>query len=204
MSIKFASKSFHHFSAPFQVLRAVQSRGNFLASGGERFLVPSSFFTEMQVFFAKWVRLLQLEPADPDFYRIGYVRSVRAYGMEFIEGPNEFGVYASKDVELLRRARTDWDLRLACLLLYAFYVEGNFWQFYGDFLPSSEECTSLILAHKDDLLELQDPNLATKMEEQQKRAIEFWKKHWVSLGREIKVFPWVEQLRQRNKGVSLD
>lgn len=47
----------------------------------------------------------QLEPADPDFYKIGYVRSVRAYGIEFREGPDGFGVYASKDVEPLRRAR---------------------------------------------------------------------------------------------------
>nr|XP_009417687.1 PREDICTED: protein PLASTID TRANSCRIPTIONALLY ACTIVE 14 isoform X4 [Musa acuminata subsp. malaccensis] len=164
--------------------------------------------------------LSELEPADPDFYKIGYVRSMRAYGVEFMEGPNGFGVYASKDVEPLRRARvimeiplelmltisqklpwmffpdiipvghpifdiinstkpeTDWDLRLACLLLYSFDVEGNFWQLYGDFLPSPEECTSLLLAHKDDLLELQDTDLASKMEEQQKRAIEFWEKHW--------------------------
>lgn len=48
---------------------------------------------------------MQLEPADPDFYKIGYVRSMRAYGVEFMEGPNGFGVYASKDVEPLRRAR---------------------------------------------------------------------------------------------------
>jgi hypothetical protein len=42
--------------------------------------------------------------------------------------------------------QTDWDLRLACLLLYAFDREDNFWQLYGDFLPSVEECTSLLLA----------------------------------------------------------
>jgi hypothetical protein len=46
-----------------------------------------------------------LEPADPDFYRIGYARSMRAYGIEFKEGPDGFGVYAAKDVEPLRRAR---------------------------------------------------------------------------------------------------
>ncbi|XP_072969708.1 protein PLASTID TRANSCRIPTIONALLY ACTIVE 14 [Typha angustifolia] len=164
----------------------------------------------------------ELEPADPDFYRIGYVRSVRAYGVEFMEGPDGFGVYASRDVEPLRRARvimeiplelmltisqklpwmffpdivpvghpifdvinstnpeTDWDLRLACLLLYAFDVDGNFWQLYGDFLPGADECTSLLLAQKEDLLELQDQDLASKMEEKQKRAIEFWEKHWHS------------------------
>lgn len=46
-----------------------------------------------------------MEPADPDFYRIGYVRSVRAYGIDFMEGPDGFGVYATRDVEPLRRAR---------------------------------------------------------------------------------------------------
>lgn len=42
--------------------------------------------------------------------------------------------------------QTDWDLRLASLLLFAFDCEGNFWQLYGDFLPSADECTSLLLA----------------------------------------------------------
>nr|ACN26448.1 unknown [Zea mays] len=132
----------------------------------------------------------EMEPADPDFYRIGYARMMRAYGIEFLEGPDGMGVYASRDVEPLRRARvimeiplelmltitqkkpwmffpdiiplghpifdviestdpeTDWDLRLACLLLYAFDIEDNFWQLYSDFLPSVDECTSLLLAPK--------------------------------------------------------
>ncbi|XP_038689067.1 protein PLASTID TRANSCRIPTIONALLY ACTIVE 14-like isoform X1 [Tripterygium wilfordii] len=162
----------------------------------------------------------QLEPADPDLYKIGYVRSMRAYGVDFKEGPDGFGVYASKDVEPTRRARvimeipmelmltiskklpwmffpdiipvghpifdiinstdpeTDWDLRLACLLLYAFDLDDNFWQLYGDFLPSVEECTSLLLATEEDLLELQDPNLASTMRKQQFRALEFWEKNW--------------------------
>ncbi|KAF2932351.1 hypothetical protein DAI22_05g281200 [Oryza sativa Japonica Group] len=162
----------------------------------------------------------EMEPADPDFYRIGYARMMRAYGVEFLEGPDGMAVYASRDVDPLRRARvimeiplelmltitqkrpwmffpdiiplghpifdiiestdpeTDWDLRLACLLLYAFYVEDNFWQLYGDFLPSVDECTSLLLAPKDDLMELEDQDLATKMLKNQKRAIDFWQKHW--------------------------
>ncbi|CAH9147534.1 unnamed protein product [Cuscuta epithymum] len=162
----------------------------------------------------------QLELADPDFYRIGFVRSFRAYGVEFREGPCGFGVFASKDVEPLRRARmimevplelmltitqklpwmffpdiipighpifdiinstnpeTDWDLRLACLLLYAFDCKDNFWQLYGDFLPSAEECTSLLLADEEDLLELQDQNLASTIRHQQDRALQFWEKNW--------------------------
>ncbi|XP_024951466.2 protein PLASTID TRANSCRIPTIONALLY ACTIVE 14 isoform X6 [Citrus sinensis] len=78
-----------------------------------------------------------LEPADPDFYKIGYVRSMRAYGVAFKEGPDGFGVFASKDIEPCRRAR-------------------------------------------EDLMELQDPNLASTMREQQKRAREFWEKNWHS------------------------
>ncbi|GMI92833.1 plastid transcriptionally active 14 [Hibiscus trionum] len=188
----------------------------------------------------------QLEPADPDFYRIGYVRSMRAYGIEFKEGPDGFGVYASKDVEPLRRARvimeiplelmltirqklpwmffpdivplghpifdiinstnpeTDWDLRLACLLLYAFDRDDNFWQLYGDFLPSADECTSLLLATEDDLSQLQDPDLASTMRNQQQRALEFWEKNWHSgvplkikrLARDPERFIWAVSIAQ--------
>ncbi|VAH11456.1 unnamed protein product [Triticum turgidum subsp. durum] len=73
---------------------------------------------------------------------------------------------------------TDWDLRLACLLLYAFDVENNFWQLYGDFLPSGDECTSLLLAPKEDLMELEDEDLSSEMLKRQQRAVDFWQKHW--------------------------
>ncbi|ONI11661.1 hypothetical protein PRUPE_4G119100 [Prunus persica] len=188
----------------------------------------------------------ELEPADPDFYKIGYVRSMRAYGIEFKEGPDGFGVYASKDVEPLRRARvimeiplelmltvsqklpwmffpdivpvghpifdiinstdpeTDWDLRLACLLLYAFDREDNFWQLYGDFLPSADECPSLLLASEEELSELQNPNLASTMREQQRRALKFWEKNWHSgvplkikrLARDPERFIWALSMAQ--------
>ncbi|KAF9625291.1 hypothetical protein IFM89_020877 [Coptis chinensis] len=188
----------------------------------------------------------QLEPADPDFYKIGYIRSVRAYGVDFKEGPNGFGVYASKDIEPLRRARvimeiplelmltisqklpwmffpdivpvghpifdiinstdpeTDWDLRLACLLLLSFDREGNFWQLYGDFLPSADECTSLLLASEEELSELQDQNLALTMKEQQYRALDFWERNWHSsvplkikrLARDPERFIWALSIAQ--------
>ncbi|KAM5587033.1 protein PLASTID TRANSCRIPTIONALLY ACTIVE 14 [Rosa sericea] len=188
----------------------------------------------------------ELEPADPDFYKIGFVRSMRAYGIEFKEGPDGFGVYASKDVEPLRRARvimeiplelmltisqklpwmffpdivpvghpifdiinstdpeTGWDLRLACLLLYAFDREDNFWQLYSDFLPSADECPSLLLASEEELSELQDPNLASTMREQQRRALEFWEKNWHSgvplkikrLARDSERFIWALSMAQ--------
>ncbi|XP_057457604.1 protein PLASTID TRANSCRIPTIONALLY ACTIVE 14-like [Lotus japonicus] len=41
---------------------------------------------------------------------------------------------------------TNLDLRLACLLLYAFDCQENFWQLYGDFLLSADESTSLFIA----------------------------------------------------------
>ncbi|CAM8911525.1 unnamed protein product [Rhodiola kirilowii] len=99
---------------------------------------------------------------------------------------------------------TDWDLRLACLLLLAFDQEENFWQLYGDFLPSADECTSLLLASQDDLSELQDQNLASTMREQHRRALEFWERNWHSavplkikwLARDPERFIWAVAIAQ--------
>ncbi|KAK8294637.1 hypothetical protein V6Z12_D05G012500 [Gossypium hirsutum] len=99
---------------------------------------------------------------------------------------------------------TDWDLRLACLLLYAFDKEDNFWQLYGDFLPSADECTSLLLAAEDDLSQLQDPDLVSTMKNQQLRALEFWEKNWHSgvplkikrLARDPERFIWAVSIAQ--------
>uniref|UniRef100_A0A2P2LEU1 Uncharacterized protein LOC103932400 isoform X2 n=1 Tax=Rhizophora mucronata TaxID=61149 RepID=A0A2P2LEU1_RHIMU len=99
---------------------------------------------------------------------------------------------------------TDWDLRLACLLLYALDCKDNFWQLYGDFLPSADECTNLLLATEGDLLELQDPDLASTMREQQHRALEFWEKYWHSgaplkikrLARDCERFIWAVTMAQ--------
>lgn len=40
----------------------------------------------------------------------------------------------------------DWDIRLACLLLFSFDQDDHFWRLYGDFLPAADECSSLLLA----------------------------------------------------------
>uniref|UniRef100_A0A803N3L1 Rubisco LSMT substrate-binding domain-containing protein n=1 Tax=Chenopodium quinoa TaxID=63459 RepID=A0A803N3L1_CHEQI len=188
----------------------------------------------------------EMNLADPDFYKIGYVRSFRAYGVEFREGPDGFGVFASKDIEPLRRARmimeiplelmltiskrlpwmffpdivpvghpifdiinstdpkTDWDLRLACLLLHSFDQDDNFWQLYGDFLPSPDDCTSFLLATEEDLLELQDQSLELTMRDQQHRCLEFWEKNWHSaaplkikrMARDPKTFMWAVGIAQ--------
>jgi len=39
---------------------------------------------------------------------------MRAYGVDFKEGPNGFGVYASKDVEPLRRPRVSSLIQILC------------------------------------------------------------------------------------------
>ncbi|PPD74351.1 hypothetical protein GOBAR_DD28706 [Gossypium barbadense] len=164
----------------------------------------------------------QLEPADPDFYKIGYVRSMRAYGIEFKEGPDGFGVYASKDVEPLRCARVIMEIPLELMLTirqklpWMFFPdivplghpifdiinstnpeEDNFWQLYGDFLPSADECTSLLLA-------AEDPDLVSTMKNQQLRALEFWEKNWHSgvplkikrLARDPERFIWAVSIAQ--------
>ncbi|XP_038876975.1 protein PLASTID TRANSCRIPTIONALLY ACTIVE 14 isoform X3 [Benincasa hispida] len=101
-------------------------------------------------------------------------------------------------------SETDWDLRLACLLLYAFDREENFWQLYGDFLPSIDECTSLLLASEEELLELQDQNLASTIRDQQRRVLEFWERNWHSgvplkikrLAKDPKRFIWAVSIAQ--------
>ncbi|XP_050254262.1 protein PLASTID TRANSCRIPTIONALLY ACTIVE 14-like isoform X2 [Quercus robur] len=35
----------------------------------------------------------KLESADPGFYKIGYVRSMRAYGVDFKEGPEQVKIF---------------------------------------------------------------------------------------------------------------
>lgn len=60
--------------------------------------------------------------ADPDFYRIGYARSMRVYGVEFREGPDGFGVYASRDVEPRRRARVNFPFLLLGWFFFFFFL----------------------------------------------------------------------------------
>ncbi|XP_059076934.1 protein PLASTID TRANSCRIPTIONALLY ACTIVE 14 isoform X4 [Cryptomeria japonica] len=120
----------------------------------------------------------ELEPVDPDFYAIGLSKHVSIFGVEFKEGPDGIGLYAVRDLPHLRKPRADWDLRLACLLLLAFDTKDSFWQFYGDFLPSVEDSTSLLLATEEELIELQDQNLARNIKHQQERVRNFWKKNW--------------------------
>ncbi|XP_051113337.1 protein PLASTID TRANSCRIPTIONALLY ACTIVE 14 isoform X2 [Andrographis paniculata] len=99
---------------------------------------------------------------------------------------------------------TDWDLRLACLLLYSFDCKDNFWQLYGDFLPGTDDCTSFLLATEEDLLELQDEELASTMREQKKRGLEFWERNWHSavplkikrLAQEPERFMWALSMAQ--------
>ncbi|KAF9618866.1 hypothetical protein IFM89_002734 [Coptis chinensis] len=77
-------------------------------------------------------------------------------------------------------------------------------ELYGDFLPSADECTSLLLASEEELSELQDQNLALTMKEQQYRALDFWERNWHSsvplkikrLARDPERFIWALSIAQ--------
>ncbi|MCO5598005.1 hypothetical protein L7F22_052094 [Adiantum nelumboides] len=183
---------------------------------------------------------------DPAFYEMGYVRSLRAYGVDFKEGLDGVGVYAAKDfpyspkpriimeipLELMisiskdppwifhpdfvpwghpifdiinsTDAEEDWDLRLACLLLFALDTKDHFWKLYCDFLPEAAECTSLILATEEELTELQDNRLASVVRHRQERVENFWTKHWAPeaplkirrLARTLEHFNWAVAIAQ--------
>ncbi|EOY31297.1 PREDICTED: protein PLASTID TRANSCRIPTIONALLY ACTIVE 14 isoform X2 [Theobroma cacao] len=145
----------------------------------------------------------QLEPADPDFYKIGYVRSMRAYGIEFKDGPDGFGVYASKDVEPLRRARVIMEIPLELMLTIR---QKQPWMFFPDIVPIGHPIFDIINSTnpEDDLSELQDPGLASTMRKQQQRALEFWEKNWHSgvplkikrLARDAERFIWAVSIAQ--------
>ncbi|BBN16965.1 hypothetical protein MPTK1_7g10810 [Marchantia polymorpha subsp. ruderalis] len=164
----------------------------------------------------------ELEVMEPEFYRMGYIRHFRAYGVEFKEGPMGVGVYAAKDIPTLNKARvimeipaelmitisqklpwlfypdflpighplfeiinatdpeTDWDFRLACLLLLALDQDENFWQLYSDYLPGNEDSTSLLLATEEELQELHNEELAETIRVQKKRVIDAWTSNWPS------------------------
>lgn len=183
---------------------------------------------------------------DPAFYEMGYVRSLRAYGVDFKEGLDGVGLFAAKDFPYSRKPRIimeiplelmisvskdppwifhpdfvpwghpmfdiinstdaeeDWDLRLACLLLLAMDTKDHFWQLYSDFLPEAAECTSLLLATEGELSELQDNRVASAIWKHQKRAEEFWAKHWAPeaplkirrLARTLEHFNWALAIAQ--------
>eukprot|EP00250_Pteridium_aquilinum_P013438 c21342_g1_i2 orf=288-1751(+) len=192
---------------------------------------------------SKQANLLDIDPA---FYEIGYVRHLRAYGIDFKEGLDGVGVYAAKEFPYSRKSRIimeiplelmisvskdppwifhpdfiplghpifdiinstdaeeDWDLRLACLLLFAMDTKNHFWQLYSDFLPEAVECTSLLLATEGELAELQDNRVASIIRQQQKKAEIFWEKHWAAdsplkikrLARTCEHFKWAVAIAQ--------
>uniref|UniRef100_A0A2N9FHV2 Uncharacterized protein n=1 Tax=Fagus sylvatica TaxID=28930 RepID=A0A2N9FHV2_FAGSY len=108
----------------------------------------------------------ELVPADPDFYKIGYARSMRAYGVEFKEGPDGFGVYASKDVEPLRRARVIMEIPLELMLTISQKLP---WMFFPDIIPVGHPIFDIINSTNPEtdwdlrtkLLELQDAKLTS-------------------------------------------
>ncbi|KAJ1264309.1 hypothetical protein BS78_09G253800 [Paspalum vaginatum] len=119
----------------------------------------------------------EMEPADPDFYRIGYARMMRAYGIEFLEGPDGMGVYASRDVEPLRRARVIMEIPLELMMTI---TQKKPWMFFPDIIPLGHPIFDVIESTdpEEDLMELEDEDLASQMLKHQQRAIDFWQKHW--------------------------
>lgn len=99
---------------------------------------------------------------------------------------------------------TDWDLRLACVLLLAFEIKDNFQQLYGDFLPCVEESTNLLLVTKEEPLELQDENLASMIRMKQQRTRNFLREHQCEdvpfkmkhLTRDLECFLWEISIAQ--------
>ncbi|EEE53805.1 hypothetical protein OsJ_00234 [Oryza sativa Japonica Group] len=64
--------------------------------------------------------------------RIGYARMMRAYGVEFLEGPDGMAVYASRDVDPLRRARVIMEIPLELMLTI---TQKRPWMFFPDIIP---------------------------------------------------------------------
>ncbi|GJP65916.1 hypothetical protein CLOP_g22815, partial [Closterium sp. NIES-67] len=96
------------------------------------------------------------------------------------------------DVIAAAEGEANWDLRLACLLLLALHSSPasrgredaygskrpHFFTEYADFLPSPQDCPSLLLSSEEELAALQDEGLAVEARRQQERVKAFWHTHW--------------------------
>ncbi|XP_057434330.1 protein PLASTID TRANSCRIPTIONALLY ACTIVE 14-like [Lotus japonicus] len=85
---------------------------------------------------------------------------MQAYEIDFKEGPDGFGVYASKDVEPLRRPRVIMEIPLELMLTISKML---LWMLFPDIIPIGHPIFDIINStnRKEELLELQDPNLAS-------------------------------------------
>eukprot|EP00850_Spirogloea_muscicola_P005018 SM000022S07232 [mRNA] locus=s22:650020:664623:- [translate_table: standard] len=77
-------------------------------------------------------RILRLAALDPDFYRIGHARHVRAYGVAFKEGPRGVGVYAARSTTVREKPRVVMEVPGELMVTVS---EERPWMFYPDFLP---------------------------------------------------------------------
>eukprot|EP00271_Cylindrocystis_brebissonii_P007397 TRINITY_DN20894_c0_g1_i1.p1 TRINITY_DN20894_c0_g1~~TRINITY_DN20894_c0_g1_i1.p1 ORF type:complete len:526 (-),score=90.07 TRINITY_DN20894_c0_g1_i1:295-1872(-) len=69
---------------------------------------------------------------DPDFYRMGYVRQVRAYGVEFKEGSMGVGVYSAVDIPDVTIPRKIMEIPGELMVTVS---KDSPWMFQPDFLP---------------------------------------------------------------------
>ncbi|XP_024517520.1 protein PLASTID TRANSCRIPTIONALLY ACTIVE 14 isoform X3 [Selaginella moellendorffii] len=73
-----------------------------------------------------------VELMQPEYYTIGHLRHVRAYGVHFKEGPDGVGVYAAKDMTDIERPRVILEVPMEILVT----VSSNLpWMFFPDIVP---------------------------------------------------------------------
>ncbi|CAM6094608.1 unnamed protein product [Calypogeia fissa] len=73
-----------------------------------------------------------LETVDPEFYRMGFIRYVRAYGVEFKEGPKGIGVYAAKDMKITKTGRVIMEIPMELMITVSKELP---WMFFPDIVP---------------------------------------------------------------------
>lgn len=81
---------------------------------------------------AEIVKHENLLDIDPAFYEMGYVRHLRAYGIDFKEGLDGVGVYSAKDIPYLRKPRIIMEIPLELMISVS---KDPPWIFHPDFVP---------------------------------------------------------------------
>ncbi|XP_059076935.1 protein PLASTID TRANSCRIPTIONALLY ACTIVE 14 isoform X5 [Cryptomeria japonica] len=119
----------------------------------------------------------ELEPVDPDFYAIGLSKHVSIFGVEFKEGPDGIGLYAVRDLPHLRKPRVILEVPMELMLTVSKKLP---WMFYPNTVPIGHPIFDIINSTnpEEELIELQDQNLARNIKHQQERVRNFWKKNW--------------------------
>lgn len=89
---------------------------------------------------SKQAKLLDIDPA---FYEMGYVRQLRAYSIDFKEGPDGVGVYAAKDFAHSRKPRIIMEIPLELMISIS---KDPPWIFHPDYIPLGHPIFDIINA----------------------------------------------------------